>query len=92
MPTLYTKNGRPLTRSGDNLYSRSGTHVARLKGNKAYGPDGRYVGTLSGNRLVYRSTDSAAISSPFARSNRAGSAAASAVGSAIYGDEPPIPD
>jgi hypothetical protein len=44
--TLYTKEGRPLRQSGDDLFSRSGTHVAKLKGKKAYGPDGRYVGTL----------------------------------------------
>lgn len=35
-----------LHQSGDDLFSRSGTHVAKLKGKKAYGPDGRYVGTL----------------------------------------------
>src|SRR5688500_8597645 len=64
--TIYTKIGRPLRVSGDDLFSKSGQHVARLRGSKAYGPDGRYVGTLAGNRLVYRSTDSASIGSPFA--------------------------
>lgn len=92
MSTIYTKNGRPLQHSGDNLFSRTGQHVARLRGTKAYGPDGHYVGTLMGDRLVYRSTDSATISSPFARIARAGSAAANAAGSALWGDEPPIPD
>jgi hypothetical protein len=92
MSTIHTKDGRPLQSSGDDLFSRSGKHVARLSGAKAYGPDGRYVGTLVGDRLVYRSTDSAAISSPFARQARAGSATARAAGSALWGDEPPIPD
>ncbi len=92
MATLYTKEGRPLRRSGDDLFARSGTHVAKLKGKKAYGPDGRYVGTLVGSRLVYRSTDSATIGSAFARRAHAGTANASAVGSAILGDEPPILD
>jgi hypothetical protein len=92
MPTLYTKNGRPLKQSADNLYSASGTHVAKLRGKKAHGPDGRYVGTLSGNRLVYRSTDASSMGSSFAQSNRAGTASARSVGSAIAGDEPPIPD
>ena len=41
MATLYTKEGRPLRQSGSDLFSRSGTHVAKLKGKKAYGPDGR---------------------------------------------------
>ncbi len=92
MPTLYTKEGRPLRQSGDDLFSQSGTHVAKLKGKKAYGPDGQYVGTLVGSRLVYRSTDSASIGSPFAQRAHAGTANASAVGSALLGDEPPIPD
>lgn len=92
MATLYTKGGRPLRQSGSDLFARSGTHVAKLKGKKAYGPDGRYVGTLVGNRLVYRSTDSASIGSAFAQRAHAGTASASAVGAAVLGDEPPIPD
>jgi hypothetical protein len=89
---LYTKDGRPLKRSGDNLYSRSGTHVARVRGKKAFGPDGRYVGTIVGSRLIYRSTDSAAVSSGFAAGARGGSGSANAAGSAAWGEEPPIPD
>lgn len=92
MATLYTKEGRPLRQTGDDLFSQSGTHVAKLKGKKAYGPDGQYVGTLVGSRLVYRSTDSASIGSPFAQRAHAGTANASAVGSALLGGEPPIPD
>ena len=92
MSTIYTKNGRPLRVSGDNLFSKSGKHVARLRGNKAYAPDGRYVGSLVGNRLVYRSTDSATISSSFAPRASSGSAIANAAGAALWGDEPPIPD
>lgn len=92
MADLYTKNGRPLMRSGDNLYSRSGAHVARVRGKKAFGPDGRYVATIVGNRLIYRSTDSAAIGSSFAAGSRGGSGSANSAGSAAWGDEPPIPD
>jgi hypothetical protein len=50
------------------------------------------VGTLTSGRLIYRSTDSAAISSPFVRMASVGRATASAAGSALWGDEPPIPD
>lgn len=89
---MYTKNGRPLQVSGDTVYSRSGKAVGRIKGTKVFGPNGRYVGTIVGDRLVYRSTDSASISSPFATANRAGSAKANHAGSAIWGDEPEIPD
>jgi hypothetical protein len=89
---LYTKDGRPLQVSGDKVYSRSGTIVGRIKNDKVYGTDGRYVGTITGNRLVYRSTNSATIGSPFSAANRVGSATASSVGSAVWGDEPDIPD
>ena len=66
--------------------------VGRIRGSKVFGTDGRYVGTIVGDRLVYRSTDSAAIGSPFAAANRAGTARANRAGSAIWGDEPDIPD
>lgn len=89
---LYTKNGRPLQVSGNTVYSGSGIVVGRTKDDKVYGTDGRYVGTIAGDRLVYRSTDSAGIGSPFSAANRAGSARANRVGSAIWGDEPDIPD
>ena len=89
---LYTKNGRPLQVSGNTVYSHSGQVVGRIKGEKVYGTDGRYVGTIVGDRLVYRSTHSAGISSPFSAANRAGSARVNRAGSAIWGDEPDIPD
>lgn len=92
MSWIYTRNGRPLRRDRDDLFSRSGKHIARVKGKKAFGPDGRYVGTLVRDRLIYRSTDSATIwtvfmprvGSPFATANRAGVA--------DWGEEPPIAD
>jgi len=89
---LYTKDGRPLQVSGETVYSRSGEPVGRIRGTKVFGTDGRYVGTIVGDRLVYRSTDTASIGSPFAAANRAGSARADRAGSAIWGEEPDIPD
>lgn len=89
---LYTKNGRPLQVSGDTVFSRSGRVVGRIRNEKVYGPNGRYVGTITGGRLVYRSTDSATIGSPFSAANRAGSGMANAAGSGLWGDEPDIPD
>jgi hypothetical protein len=88
----YTKNGLPLQVFGDIIYSRSGKVVGRMKNEKVFGTDGHYVGTLVTGRLVHRSTDSACMSSPFTAANRLGSAAAHAVGSALMGDEPDIPD
>lgn len=90
--SLYTKNGRPLQVSGDIVYSRSGEVVGRIKDDKVYSPDGRYVGTITGGRLVYRSTDSAQVTSPFSAANRAGSAHAGSVGAAMWGDEPDVPE
>ena len=89
---LYTKDGRPLQVSGETIYSRSGQPVGRIRGSKVFGTDGRYVGPIVGDRLVYRSTDSASIGSPFTAAHRAGSARANRAGSAILGDEPDIPD
>ena len=89
---LYTKNGRPLQVSGDTVYSRSGMVVGRIKNAKVYGTDGRYVGSIVGDRLVYRSTESATISSPFSVANRAGSGRANRAGAGIWGDEPDIQD
>jgi hypothetical protein len=89
---LYIKNGRPLQVSGDIVYSRSGKVVGKINNNKVYGTDGHYVGTIVGDRLVYRSTDSASVGSTFSASNRAGTARANHTRSAISGDEPNIPD
>ena len=89
---MYTKNGHPLQVQGDVVYSRSGNVVGRISGDKVFGPDGSYVGTIDGDRLVYRSTDGAARGGSFSSFKSFGSASANACGSAIWGDEPNIPD
>jgi hypothetical protein len=88
MSTIYTKDGKPLNRSGNDLFDSSGRNVARISGDKAYSPRGRYVGTLVGDTLVYRSTDSASIGSSVAPSAGSATAAAPRAGSAIWGEEP----
>ena len=90
--SLYTKKGRPLQVHENTVYSKSGKVVGRIKNDKVYGTDGQYVGTIVNDRLVYRSTDSAGIGSPFTAANRAGTARANRAASAIWGDEPDIPD
>jgi len=87
-----TKNGRPLQVSADKVYSRSGRIIGRIKGDRVFGTDGRYIGTIVNDRLVYRSTHSTRVSSPFSASKRVGTARANRVGSAVWGDEPDIPD
>ncbi len=89
---LYTKNGRPLQVSGNIVYSKSGKVIGRIQGEKVFGTNGKYVGAIVNDRLVYRSTQSATISSSFTAANRAGTARANKIGLAIGGEEPDIPD
>jgi len=89
---LYTKNGKPLQVSGSVVFSKSGVAFGKIRGNKVFGTDGRYVGTIVNDRLVYRSTDSASIGSPFAVVNRVGFIKANRAGAAIIGEEPRIPN
>jgi hypothetical protein len=89
---LYSTDGRPLRVSCETVYSQSGSVVGRIKGKKVCGTDGRCVGTIASGRLVYRSTDSAGIGSPFSAANRAGSARANRGVSALWGEEPDTPD
>ena len=85
---LYTKNGVPISQSGRDLFDASGRQVARMQGNKAYGPDGRYIATLTGRRLVYRSSDSIPSTSSFAPRQVVGFSVAGVTGVAVIGDEP----
>lgn len=89
---LYTKEGRPLQEHGDFIYTQRGEIIGRVRDDRLFGPDGRYVGTIVGDRLVYRSTDSARVGSSFSTANRAGIGKAHAAASAIWGDEPEIPN
>lgn len=89
---LYTKNGRPLQVIGDIVYSDKGVLVGRISSSKVYAPSGDYVGTIDGDRLVYRATESAGIGPVFTASSSTGTSRAWSVGSAVWGDEPEIPD
>jgi hypothetical protein len=88
---VFTKNGRPLLREDDDLYGTSGTHVARLQDGKAYDTNGRYVGTLEGERLLYRMTDSFTIGPLFARTAHAGFTRDPGVVFETMDDEPSLP-
>ncbi|WP_435237180.1 4-fold beta flower protein [Psychromonas sp. PT13] len=88
---LYTKDGNPLQVYEDKVFSRSGNVVGRIKDKKVFGPNGRYVGTIIGEHLIYRSTDSAGINPPFTCAKRSASAKANRAKIAVWGDEPTIP-
>jgi hypothetical protein len=88
MSRLYTKNGRPLRVSGDTVYDETGRKVGRISGSYVYSVSGRYAGTIVEDRVVYRSTDSAHISSASSPTVGSPFADAPAAPSAIWGDEP----
>jgi hypothetical protein len=92
MAALYTKNGKPLQQRGKDLYSRSGKHIGRISGRKVFDRKGKYAGTIDGDRVVYRSSDRGEASTSFTPAPIAGTAAANAGRSAIWGDEPAFPD
>ena len=85
---IFTKDGEPINRRDDDLFDTSGKQVARLKDDKAFGPDGRYIATLVNNRLIYFSHDSNLLGPTFRPNTVAGFSVARIAGIATYGDEP----
>jgi hypothetical protein len=93
MDWLYTKNGVPLRVSDSKVFAQSGKQIGRIRDGRVNGSDGQYVGTIvNDERLIYRSTHSARVSSPFTPSFRAGTVRAHRVATALWGDEPRIGD
>ncbi|WP_396655569.1 hypothetical protein [Microbacterium sp.] len=92
MSQLYTKNGRPLQRSGNQLHSGSGVYLGTIQGRYVFDTSGQYAGTIDGDRVVYRTVDSGRIASPTIAAPRVGLAVVPAVPAAILGDEPPFPN
>lgn len=92
MDDLYTRSGRLLQRLGNQLHSRTGRYLGQVHNGKVFDPDGRYCGTLVGDRVVYRTIDSAATSSASAAEACPASSRANRTGSALWGVEPPFPD
>ena len=92
MDDLYTKSGRLLQRVGNQLYSRSGRYLGQVEDRKVFDPDGRYCGTIVGDRVVYRTIDSAAAGVATLAAARAPSTKGSQKGSAVWGTEPPFAD
>jgi hypothetical protein len=90
MSSLYTKDGVPLTVQGNAVFNPDGENVGNLQGDRVYDLQGGYRGTVVNGRLIYRSTDSAAVGSARATVAGAASASAHAAGSAEWGDEPNI--
>ena len=92
MPQLYTKNGRPLQRDGNQLFARSGSYLGTIQVRYVFHTSGQYAGTIDGDRVVYRTIDSARVSSPTIAGPRVGLAVVNAVPAAILGEEPSFPN
>jgi hypothetical protein len=89
--SLYTKDGVPLTVSGDRVYNPNGENFGQIRDDRVYDLQGQYRGTIVGDRLIYRSTQSArVVGSRVQAAGRPGSAQAHRAGSAAWGDEPNI--
>ena len=92
MDHLYTRSGRLLQLSGNHLHSRSGRYLGQLQNGKVFDPSGRYCGTIVGERVVYRTIDSAATIAASVAAVRPASAQANRNGSSLWGIEPPFGD
>jgi hypothetical protein len=91
MDWLYTKNGVPLRVRDDKVFAQSGKQIGRIRDDRVYGPAGQYMGTIvDDERLIYRSTHAARVSSPFTPSFAVGTVRAHRVAAARWGDEPRI--
>ena len=90
MDDLYTRSGLLLQLVGDRLHSRSGRYLGRVVDKKVFDPGGLYCGTLVGDRVVYRTVDSAAKSTPSEGEAVPASTRANARGMPLWGVEPPF--
>jgi hypothetical protein len=92
MDDLYTRSGRLLQRLGNQLHSRSGSYLGQLRNGKVFDPSGRYCGTVVGDRVVYRTVDSAGAGPVSAAAVCPASTRANHTGSSLWGIEPPFAD
>jgi len=91
MNDLYTKSGRLLQVRGEHVHARSGRYLGLVHCGKVFGPDGRYCGTIVGDRVVYRTIDSAAGAAASDAAACPSSTDPNRKGSPVWGREPPFP-
>jgi hypothetical protein len=90
---MHTKNGRALQKAGNTLYTGSGYVVGRLRDSRLFDQDGRYVGTVVGDRLVYRAAERSKVGPAFTASRCPAKALDNRARLAMLrGDEPTLPD
>jgi hypothetical protein len=88
---MHTKNGRPLQVIGNVLYNGAGHVLGRVREDKLYSPEGAYVGTVVGDRLVYRAADSYKVAPAFTAAKCKARALSERGRSKVRGDEPTLP-
>jgi hypothetical protein len=88
---MHTKNRRALQKAGTTLYTGSGYVVGRLRDSRLFDQDGRYVGTVVGDRLVYRASDSYKVAPAFTAAKCKARALGAVARSPVRGEEPVIP-
>jgi hypothetical protein len=92
MIDLYTRSGRLLQVQGNNLHSRSGAFLGLLVNNKVYDSNGRYCATVVGDRVVYRTIDSAATVTGIEGDVIPASVTPNRSGTSLWGREPNFVD
>ena len=90
---MHTKNGRPLQASGSTVYTGSGQVVGRVRDARLFDQDGRYVGTVVGDRLVYRAAERTKVAPAFTAAKCPAKALDHRARLAMLrGDEPTLPE
>ena len=92
MDDLYTRSGRLLQLVGNHLHSRSGNYLGQIRNGKVFDPNGRYAGTVVGDRVVYRTIDSAATVDASAEAVCPPATKGNRTGSSLWGIEPTFGD
>lgn len=90
MGKVWTKNGRPLLTDGNTVLVPSGAVVGEIRGDRVFAGM-EYVGTLVGDRLVFRSFDIDGPDRQYARPLTVPNVDLVEPGR-MWGDEPAVPD
>ena len=74
MGRMFTWGGRSFGyKDAENLWTYSGKHAGKFRGDEVYGPDGRYLGELKNGKLITRTSKKSRRKSAFTpRMNRMG--------------------
>jgi hypothetical protein len=87
---VTTPSGRQFLVENDNVFTSDGRHVARLNESVAFGPDGKYVGTVVDREFVYDPEDCLKTGSMFVRESHVGFTSDSEVEGPSSGREPRV--